>query len=101
MSLSRLYGIIVYGCNIEPNYFFDEMTPEEVSAVSDAYYEKYKERWEMMRLTNHAIISSQSTKPVKVTDIMKFAWDEDVEQYEAKKLDQSAIDKIRKKHNII
>jgi len=100
MSLSKLYGFIVYNCNIDPNYFFDEMTPEEVEAVSAAYYENYKERWEQVRMVNHAIISSQSSKPIKITDVMKFAWDEDDTPKEVERLDQSEIDKIRKKHNI-
>lgn len=100
MSLSKLYGFIVYKCKIDPNYFFDEMTPKEVSALMDAYYEEHKERWEMLRLVNHATISSQSSKPVKPTDIMKFVWDNEKENEGNSNVSKEDIERMRKKLNV-
>ena len=66
----------MYDCGVEPQYFLDEMTPSEVGYLAKAHYNSYKERWEMLRLHNHAVIASQSTKPLKAEDIMKFPWDD-------------------------
>jgi len=51
------------------------MSPEEVGYLSTTFYKDYKESWEKVRLQNHAILASQSAKPLKPTDIMKFDWD--------------------------
>jgi len=75
MTLGELYGFIVYNCKIEPQYFLDEMSPDEVSYLSDAYQKEYKERWEMLRLSNYAVYSTQSTKPIKLEDVMTFPWE--------------------------
>jgi len=75
LRIREIYGFVVFNCGIDPNYFLDEMSVEEVSYLSDAYYKAYKEKWEMLRLQNHAVVATQSTKPIKPVDIMKFEWD--------------------------
>lgn len=96
MSLSGLYGMIVFKCKIDPRYFLDEMTPHEVNALMEAYMDEYKDGWEKIRYTNHAIISSQSSKSVKLTDIMPFPWDkEDIKG--RKEMSKDRLETLKKK----
>jgi len=53
------------------------MQPYEISYLIEEHNESGKEKWEMYRGIIHAVISSQSAKPVKQTNIMKFDWDKD------------------------
>jgi len=79
------------------------MSPAEVDYLASAHYKNYKERWEMLRLSNHAVIAAQSSKPVKAEDIMKFPWDKSA-IVKAKPLTKDEIsatrDRIKKKFNI-
>ena len=78
------------------------MSSDETSYLFAAYYKDYKEKWEMLRMQNHAVISSQSTKKVKVTDIMAFDWDEDtnkISEEDIKKAEE-AKDRIKKRFNL-
>jgi hypothetical protein len=92
----------VYDCGIAPEYFLDEMSSDEVGYLSKAYYKAYKERWEMLRFSNHAILSSQSTKKLDVTDVMKFDWDD--EALKSKLMTEEEItearERIKKKFNL-
>jgi len=101
MSLGEIYGFVVYTCGIDPLYFLDEMSQNEVGYLADAWYKEHKERWEMLRLQNHAVISAQSTKPVKPTDIMSFAWDESTNKIKKNNEDsRAARDRIKRRFNI-
>ena len=99
MSLSELYGLVVHKCGIDPNYFFDEMTEKEVVAISNAYYDEYKDRWERTRSTNHAIISSQSTKPVKMEDVLPLPWDDESSNKRGNKPKEEDMERLRKRAN--
>lgn len=55
----------------------DQMEMYEVKAVMEYEYYAYKENWEQARLVAYLIAQTNSTKQLKVTDILKFRWDED------------------------
>lgn len=98
MRLSDIYGFVVVRCGVSPQYFLDEMTDYEISIIMEHSFEQYKDGWEKIRSTNHAIISSQSTKPVQPKDVLPFPWDKDengndIEKKEKPKL--SDEDRIR------
>lgn len=79
MSVKELYGFIVVKCGVDPNYFLNEMQPYEVSCLVDSFYENYKNGWEQTRTIAHSVISSQSTKPIKPVDVLRFGWDDENE----------------------
>lgn len=54
----------------------DQMEMYEVKAVMEYEYYAYKENWEQARLISYLIAQTNSTKQLKVTDILKFKWDE-------------------------
>jgi hypothetical protein len=76
------------------------MDQYEIGALSDAYYEHYKEGWEKVRTIAHVIMSSQSTKPLKPKDVLKFAWDDEQNETVDKKKKETpeeAKERLRKK----
>lgn len=75
--MRKLYGYIVGKCGVSPSYFFDEMTFAEVNALVDSYDEDFRNGWEQIRTLAHAVIASQSSKPVKPEDVLKFEWDKE------------------------
>lgn len=101
MSLSEVYGLVVHKCGIDPNYFFDEMTEKEVAALSHAYFDEFKNGWERTRSTNHAIISSQSTKPVKLEEVLPLPWDNESSEKRGSKPDEKDMERLRKRANKI
>jgi len=79
------------------------MTPTEVEYLLDAYTKEYREKWEMVRLINHATIASNSTKSVKVQDVMKFPWDKETENSSAgmtQEEREEAVRRIKERFNI-
>lgn len=51
----------------------------EVKAVMEYEYYAHKEGWEQARLVAYLIAQTNSTKQLKVTDILKFAWDSEAD----------------------
>jgi len=101
MSLGELYGFVVYDCGIDPEYFLDKMSSDEVGYLAKSHIRDYREKWEMLRMNIHAVVSSQSSKPVKATDVMKFAWDDSDNNKKMTLEDVNAAkERIRKKFNI-
>ena len=76
--IKELYGFAVHKCNISPSYFLNEMGSEELEAIYEAYTDEHKEGWEKTRAMIHAVVASQSSKPITAHEIMPFSWDEDV-----------------------
>jgi len=77
------------------------MSPFEVEALMEEHYNMFKNGWERTRMTNHAIISSNASKPVKVTDVMQFPWDKDDNKVEkSREINQETFDRFKKKFNL-
>ena len=49
----------------------------EVKAVMDYDYLAYKDSWEQSRLVAYMIAQTNSTKQLKLADILKFHWEKD------------------------
>lgn len=81
----------------EPEYFFDKMTFDELQLILKNYQYRFKNEYEMNRLTNYIIAQSNSTKQLKQTDISTFIWDE--QQVEKQVITQEVIEDMKEKGN--
>ena len=68
---------------MSPEYFLDRMTLPEADAFLEGWEERRREQWERVRSVCHAVIQSQSTKPLDPEDVMRFPWDNDRDTEEA------------------
>lgn len=73
--MTELYAILVLKYKLSPAYVLDYMQLYEAKALLK--YEHYSSRdsWEQSRLVAYVMAQVNSTKKLKPTDIMKFAWD--------------------------
>ena len=55
------------------------MEQYEIAPLINKLYLKSKESWEQTRLLGYITAQTQSTKKIKITDIIKFPWEESVE----------------------
>lgn len=77
LSVSELYAILTLRLHYPPEYVLDRMELYEVKAVMDYDYLAYKDSWEQSRLVAYMIAQTNSTKQLKLTDILKFHWEKD------------------------
>lgn len=49
----------------------------EVKAIMDYDYYSYKDSWEQARLIAYMVAQTNSTKKLKLTDILKFHWEKE------------------------
>lgn len=61
---------------VDPFYFLDEMTSNEVSYIMNKHDENFKNEWNQTRQICYTIIQSQSTKSLQPTDVLRFPWDD-------------------------
>ena len=72
----------------------------ELNWILPNIYLCHKSDLEMMRFLAYVIAQTQSTKELKITDIMKFEWDEKTETSMPSKSDIKALkDKVNKRLN--
>lgn len=62
-------------CHYPPNYVLDEMQWYEISAALKYQYYAVKDGWEQARLIGFLIAQSNSTKKLKMEDILEFPWE--------------------------
>jgi len=74
------------------------MSNDEVGFLSESYFKAYKDKWEMLRLNNHAIISSQSTKKVKPEDVLKFGWDNESKEQRTREQNKLIVERLKAKY---
>ena len=61
-------------------YFLDEMQPYELSVILGVLEFSCKQEWEQTRFVSYITAQTQSSKKLKVTDIVKFSWEKDDEK---------------------
>lgn len=71
----------------------DQMELFEVKAVMEYEYYAHKDGWEQARLVAYLIAQTNSTKQLKVTDILKFAWDSDTDT----SISNEDVDRLKEK----
>ena len=65
--------VLKYG--ISPEYVLDRMQSYEILALIKYGYMRNQENWELTRFMSYLIAQTNSTKKLKPTDIISFAWD--------------------------
>ena len=75
-----MYSIIVVECGIQPDYFLDRMQWYEVDACLSGLENKNKAGWEQTRFLSYVTAQVNSTKKLKLTDILSFTWDKPEEK---------------------
>lgn len=51
----------------------------EVKAIMEYEYYAYKDGWEQARLISYLVAQTNSTNKLKLTDILKFHWEDEVD----------------------
>lgn len=62
---------------LPPHYVLDEMDWYEINSILKYRYYAYKESWEQTRLITYMTAQVNSSKHLKVTDIITFPWEEE------------------------
>ena len=73
-----MYGYCVGIAGITPEYYLDEMSQDEVTAIMKSKSEVDKSQWEQTRLLSfYTIVAQQGTKQIKTPkDLFTLPWDE-------------------------
>lgn len=69
-------------CGYDPAYVLDKMEMYELNAAMKYSYHGVKDEWEQARLIAYVVAQSQSSKRIKMEDIMKFPWEEDDKEHD-------------------
>lgn len=98
LNVSELYAILTLHLGFDAEYVMDKMQMYEVSALMRYSYHKHKEDWEQARLISYLIAQTNSTKKLKIDDIIKFTWEKE-QKNEKQNMDisQEEIEMLTKK----
>ena len=70
-----MLSLLVFDGGLSPDYVFDEMQFYELQPLVDNAYRRNKEQWEQARMISYITAQCNSTKKLKMTDILTFPWD--------------------------
>lgn len=73
---------------------------EAKSLLNYSYYRE-QEQWEQTRLLAYITAQVNSTKKLKMTDILKFQWEENQKENKAKLMDDSELQRLKAKAQAI
>lgn len=68
----------------------------ELNLILESLHLSNKDSWEQTRMISYIIAQSNSSKTLKLTDIMKFEWDEQTDN-EDTKITKEDIERIKQK----
>ncbi len=74
----------------------DKMEMYEVKAVMEYEYYAHKDDWEQARLIAYMTAQVNSTKQLKITDILKFYWEKENEAADTS-ISNADVERLRKK----
>ena len=74
----------------------DKMELYEAKAVMDYDYYSYKDSWEQARLISYMIAQTNSTKKLKLSDILEFYWDQETDKADTS-LSNDDVERLRQK----
>lgn len=75
LTIAELYSILTLQLGLNPEYVLDKIEMYEINSLMKYSYYKDKENWEQARLLGYIIAQANSTKKLKIEDIIKFSWD--------------------------
>ena len=99
-----IYKFIVFSCGISPEYFFGGMSMFEISAMYEAWYDKYKQDMEQYRQKLYYQAAPNMKSQVPIDKFMEFPWDDRAVARRKRERDGSNADfmkRIREKHGIV
>lgn len=70
----------------------------ELSVILESLHLRQRDSWEQTRMISYIIAQSNSSKTLKLTDIMKFEWDQETEDNDTK-ITKEDIERIKQKSN--
>jgi hypothetical protein len=70
----------------------------ELNLILESLHLSQKDSWEQTRMISYIIAQSNSSKTLKLTDVMKFEWDQETEDNDTK-ITQEDIERIKQKSN--
>ena len=90
------FGIIVYNCKIDPEYFWYKMTFKELDVLLENYYNDFKNTWNQTRLICYfgGGVDISKTKPNK---LLSFIWDEEVDEVDDQEIIEAFIEDFNKR----
>ena len=100
ISIEEIYSLVVVESGIDPDYFLDEMKWYEVEACIKGLENKNKASWEQCRFISYIIAQVNSTKKLKLTDILSFNWDKE-EDNKNTMITNEDIERLKNKANQI
>lgn len=82
---------------LSPEYILDKMEFYEIRALMKYHYYAHKDNWEQARLISYLIAQVNSKNKLKLSDIIDFGWDKDMEKKdeEVKAVSNEQINKLR------
>ena len=85
-----MYSTLVLELGLSPKYVLDEIEVYEINSLILYSYKKHKDEWEQARLISYLIAQSNSTKKLKLEDIVRFQWEK---RDEKNNTDESLVSK--------
>lgn len=93
-----MFRLLVIERGFDAEYFMDRMKVyEALECLASLHYGK-KEEWEQARFIAYMVGQVNSTKTLKLTDIIRFPWDEDVEEVV---IDENEIKRLQERTKLI
>ena len=74
----------------------DKMEFYEVKAVMDYGYYTFKDSWEQARLISYMIAQTNSTKKLKLSDILEYYWDNETDKADTS-LSNEDVERLKQK----
>lgn len=96
MTVSELYAILTLNLGIDAKYVLDEMQMYEINSLMKYSYYKHKDEWEQARLISYLIAQVNSSKKLKIDDIIKFHWEGENSSDSDKQISQEEIEMLQR-----
>lgn len=80
--------------HLPPEYVLDKMEWYEINSLLKYRHYAVKESWEQSRLITYMIAQTNSKKHLKITDIIKFPWDDDEDEKECTKITTDDVKRL-------
>lgn len=92
-----MYRILVLDLGFDPSYVLDKMQMYEASVILQNMGRRGRYEWERTRLTMYTLAQVNSSKKLKIKDILKFDWDEETEDDADKVMTEEDKKRLREK----
>lgn len=91
-----MIAVLILDLKLPIDYVFDKMEMYEVRGLLKFQYYGAREDWEQTRLIAYMTAAVNSKKKLRLTDIMKFPWEEETSDANTD-ISNSDVERLRKK----